>query len=77
MLNFAFDGITSFTVKPIRFITVTGFLVFAVSILLMIYFFKTFEPMICLTLLYVKLTLLEIYDCYVIIHKGGRAELTC
>ena len=38
MLNFAFDGITSFTVKPIRFITVTGFLVFAVSILLMIYF---------------------------------------
>ncbi len=32
MLAFAFDGITSFSVKPIRFVTVIGFIVFLVSI---------------------------------------------
>lgn len=42
MLNFAFDGITSFTVKPIRMISLIGFLVFSVSILFMIYFFYTY-----------------------------------
>ena len=42
MLNFAFDGITSFSVKPIRMITMIGFLVFSVSILFLIYFFYTY-----------------------------------
>jgi len=37
MLNFAFDGITSFSVKPIRMITTLGFLIFMVSILALIY----------------------------------------
>ena len=32
MLAFAFDGITSFSVKPIRLVTVVGFLVFLISI---------------------------------------------
>ena len=42
MLNFAFDGITSFTVKPIRMISVIGFLVFSVSVLIMMYFFYAY-----------------------------------
>ena len=42
MLNFAFDGITSFTVKPIRMISVVGFFVFSVSILIMMYFFYAY-----------------------------------
>lgn len=33
MLSFAFDGITSFSVKPIRFITLTGAIIFTVSII--------------------------------------------
>jgi len=37
MLSFAWDGISSFTVRPIRFITVLGFVVFFISIGLMIY----------------------------------------
>lgn len=37
MLSFAFDGITSFSVKPIRFVTVIGFVMFAISILAAIY----------------------------------------
>lgn len=37
MLAFAFDGITSFSVKPIRLITVLGFLIFLASILALIY----------------------------------------
>ena len=37
MLAFATDGITSFSIKPIRMITVCGFLIFAVSILMLIY----------------------------------------
>ena len=36
MLMFAFDGITSFSVKPIRFVTVAGALIFGVSILAMV-----------------------------------------
>lgn len=36
MLNFAFDGITSFSIKPIRFITGIGVIIFAVSILMLI-----------------------------------------
>jgi glycosyltransferase involved in cell wall biosynthesis len=37
MLAFAFDGITSFSVKPIRMIFTTGILIFLISILLLIY----------------------------------------
>lgn len=38
MLAFATDGITSFSIKPIRLITTCGFLIFMVSILMLIYF---------------------------------------
>ena len=37
MLAFAFDGITSFSIKPIRLITVLGFLIFLVSLLMLLY----------------------------------------
>ncbi len=37
MLAFAFDGITSFSVKPIRLICTLGFCIFAVSLLVLIY----------------------------------------
>jgi glycosyltransferase involved in cell wall biosynthesis len=33
MLSFALDGITSFTVRPIRFVTAAGFGLFAASLL--------------------------------------------
>lgn len=39
MLAFAFDGITSFSIKPIRFVTMTGFFIFLGSILVIIYSF--------------------------------------
>jgi len=42
MLNFAFDGITSFTVKPIRMISAVGFMVFTISLLFLLYFFYTY-----------------------------------
>ena len=32
MLNFAWEGITSFSIKPLRLVTIMGFLVFGVSI---------------------------------------------
>ena len=38
MLAFATDGITSFSIKPIRLITSCGILIFAVSILMLLYF---------------------------------------
>lgn len=38
MLAFAVEGITSFSIKPIRLITGLGFLLFSISILLLIYF---------------------------------------
>ncbi len=38
MLNFALDGITSLSVKPIRFITLLGVLIFMVSLGMLIYF---------------------------------------
>lgn len=38
MLTFAFEGITSLSIKPIRFITSLGVLIFSISLLLMIYF---------------------------------------
>jgi glycosyltransferase involved in cell wall biosynthesis len=37
MLSFAFDGITSFSVTPIRFVTVSGFVLFVVALLAGIY----------------------------------------
>ena len=37
MLNFAWDGITSFSVKPIRFVLTFGMLIFFISILMTIY----------------------------------------
>lgn len=39
MLEFAIEGITSLSVKPLRFITFLGFLIFGISILISIYFF--------------------------------------
>ena len=38
MLAFAFDGITSFSVKPIRLITALGIIIFAASLLMLLYF---------------------------------------
>ncbi|MBO5475449.1 MAG: glycosyltransferase family 2 protein [Bacilli bacterium] len=37
MLNFAWDGITSFSVKPLRFICILGFIILFISVLIMIY----------------------------------------
>lgn len=37
MLAFAFDGITSFSVKPIRFVSVLGVVIFLVSLLMLVY----------------------------------------
>jgi len=37
MLAFATDGITSFSIKPIRLITVCGFLIFLVSLIMLLY----------------------------------------
>ena len=37
MLSFAMEGITSLSTKPIRYITLLGFLVFLVSIAMLIY----------------------------------------
>ena len=37
MLNFAWDGITSFSVKPLRMICTIGFIILFVSIVIMIY----------------------------------------
>lgn len=38
MLSFALDGITSFSIKPIRFITGLGVFIFVVSLLMLLYF---------------------------------------
>lgn len=37
MLNFAWDGITSFSVKPIRLVLNLGILIFAISLLVLLY----------------------------------------
>lgn len=37
MISFALNGITSFSIKPIRFVTVLGFVLFAVSLIALIY----------------------------------------
>jgi glycosyltransferase involved in cell wall biosynthesis len=39
MLKFAFEGITSFSVKPIRLISLLGLLLFTISIGMIVYFF--------------------------------------
>ncbi|GBU28701.1 glycosyltransferase [Treponema sp. R8-4-B8] len=39
MIKFAMEGITSFSVKPLRLITLLGVLIFAVSIAMIAYFF--------------------------------------
>lgn len=39
MLSFAVEGVTSFSIKPIRMITALGFLLFSASILFLAYFF--------------------------------------
>ena len=39
MLELAWQGVTSLSVKPIKFITVTGFLTFFVSLLMIVYVF--------------------------------------
>jgi glycosyltransferase involved in cell wall biosynthesis len=39
MLLFAIEGITSFSIKPLRLITLLGILLFAVSIAMIVYFF--------------------------------------
>ena len=38
MISFAVEGITSLSIKPIRFITALGFTVFMISLLMLIYF---------------------------------------
>ncbi|HZG71703.1 MAG TPA: glycosyltransferase family 2 protein [Chondromyces sp.] len=40
MLSFAFDGITSFSVTPIRMVMLVGFLSFFISLLFGVYFFS-------------------------------------
>lgn len=42
MLAFATDGITSFSIKPIRLITSLGLLIFAVSVIMLIYFLAVY-----------------------------------
>ncbi len=39
MINFAIDGITSFSVAPLRVITVIGFVIFAMSLIMIVYIF--------------------------------------
>lgn len=41
MMAFAIEGITSFSIKPIRMITALGMFLFSISIILLIYFFVT------------------------------------
>jgi len=39
MMQFALEGITSFSIKPLRLITLLGILVFTVSVAMIVYFF--------------------------------------
>lgn len=41
MISFAFEGITSLSVKPIKLITSLGLIVFLVSLIMLLYFFIT------------------------------------
>ena len=42
MIKFALEGITSFSVKPIRMVTFLGIFIFTVSIVMIVYFFVRF-----------------------------------
>lgn len=42
MLAFAFEGITSFTIKPIRFVTILGAIAFLVSLAMLVYCFASY-----------------------------------
>jgi len=42
MLAFAWDGITSFSIRPLRFVTALGFLIFFISLLLEAYAFASY-----------------------------------
>ncbi len=42
MLGFAWDGITSFSIKPLRFITAIGIAIFSVSLLMLLYFLVSY-----------------------------------
>lgn len=42
MMSFAIDGITSLSIKPIRFITGLGITIFAISIIMLFYFLNTY-----------------------------------
>jgi len=42
MISFAWDGITSFSITPLRFITLTGFVIFILSLLLSFWAFISF-----------------------------------
>jgi glycosyltransferase involved in cell wall biosynthesis len=42
MLQFAFEGVTSFSIKPIRLITFLGVFIFTVSIAMIVYFFARY-----------------------------------
>lgn len=42
MLGFAFEGITSLSIKPIRFITTLGIALFCISIIMLAYFLVTY-----------------------------------
>ena len=37
MLNFAFNGITSFSIVPLRVVTITGLLIFIISLIMSAY----------------------------------------
>jgi len=39
MIKFAWEGITSFSIKPLRMITMLGILIFTVSVVMIVYFF--------------------------------------
>jgi len=40
MLNFAVQGITSFSITPLRIVTITGLLIFTLSIMMIAYYFS-------------------------------------
>jgi len=42
MMQFAFEGVTSFSIKPIRLITFMGVFIFSVSIAMIVYFFARY-----------------------------------
>lgn len=43
MISFAIDGITSFSVKPIRLVSSIGLIIFLISLLMLVYFLLSFS----------------------------------